>query len=144
MGFPTKVQVIRRKCSEQWYINLPSAVAQAMEFGKGEIVEWIIADKGHMILARSNAPPNPVGVKKLRLTPRILGRDHWIVCQSLLHNDLLQSLQRAHLVHPSVSWQAYCHWNHHYGRTPIPGLERTLQDVFEKQGRTTGVFRGHP
>ena len=64
MGFPTKVQVIRRKRSEQWYINLPSAVAQAMKFGKGEIVEWIIADKSHMILARSNAPPNPVGVKK--------------------------------------------------------------------------------
>ena len=64
MGFPTKVQLISRKRSEQWYINLPSAVAQAMEFSKGEIVEWIVADKGHLILARSSAPPNPVRVKK--------------------------------------------------------------------------------
>ena len=88
MGFPTKVQLIKRKRSEQWYVNLPSAVAQAMEFGKGEIVEWIIADKGHLILARSSAPPNPVRVKKLRFTARCLGRDYWIVCQSLLHNHL--------------------------------------------------------
>jgi len=37
MGFPTKVQLIQRKDSQQWYINFPSAVAQAMEFSRGEI-----------------------------------------------------------------------------------------------------------
>jgi hypothetical protein len=42
MGFPTKVQLIQRKDSQQWYINFPSAVAQAMEFQRGEIVEWIV------------------------------------------------------------------------------------------------------
>ena len=36
MGFPTKVQLIKRRASEQWYINFPSAVAQAMEFSRGE------------------------------------------------------------------------------------------------------------
>ena len=41
MGFPTKVQLISRKASEQWYINFPSAIAQAMEFSKGETVEWV-------------------------------------------------------------------------------------------------------
>jgi hypothetical protein len=45
MGFPTKIQLIKRTASEQWYINFPSAVAQAMEFQKGEVVEWIIEDK---------------------------------------------------------------------------------------------------
>ena len=40
MGFPTKVQLIKRKASEQWYINFPSAIAQAMEFSRGETVEW--------------------------------------------------------------------------------------------------------
>ena len=34
MGFATKVQLIKRKASEQWYINFPSAVAQAMEFSR--------------------------------------------------------------------------------------------------------------
>ena len=64
MGFPTKVQVIQRKESQQWYINLPSAVAQAMEFQRGEIVEWIIEDRAHMILVRP-APPSPIGKKKV-------------------------------------------------------------------------------
>lgn len=53
MGFPTKIQLIKRAKSEQWYINLPAAVAQAMEFDKGEIVEWIIEDKQKMTLKRS-------------------------------------------------------------------------------------------
>ena len=57
MGFPTKVQLIRRQQSEQWYINFPSAVAQAMEFERGEIVEWIIEDKSQLVLRRRNPPP---------------------------------------------------------------------------------------
>ena len=64
MGLPIKVQLIRRKDSEQWYINFPSAVAQAMEFSKGEIVEWIIEDKANLILHRRNTPASPVRVKK--------------------------------------------------------------------------------
>jgi hypothetical protein len=68
MGFPTKVQLIKRAASEQWYINFPSAVAQAMEFEKGETVEWIISDKAHLILARQDVPPDPVPVEKK--TPR--------------------------------------------------------------------------
>ena len=55
MGFPTKIQLIKRTKSEQWYINFPAAVAQAMEFEKGEIVEWIIEDKRKMTLKRSQA-----------------------------------------------------------------------------------------
>jgi len=62
MGFPTKVQVISRKDSDQYYINFPSAVAQAMEFSKGETVEWIVVDKGTLILSRRQVPPNPVEV----------------------------------------------------------------------------------
>ena len=57
MGFPTKVQLIKRKQSEQWYINFPSAIAQAMEFERGETVEWTIEDKGLLALKRQKAPP---------------------------------------------------------------------------------------
>ena len=64
MGFKTKVQCIKRKKSEQWYINLPSAVAQAMEFSQSEHVEWIISDKQNLILHRQEAPRDPVTVKK--------------------------------------------------------------------------------
>lgn len=66
MGFPTKVQLIQRKESEQWYINFPSAVAQAMEFERGEIVEWIIENKAQLVLRRRN-PPAAKSKKKLRV-----------------------------------------------------------------------------
>ncbi len=55
MGFPTKVQLIKRKQSEQWYINFPSALAQAMEFERGETVEWIIEDKSQLVLRRQTS-----------------------------------------------------------------------------------------
>ena len=60
MGYPTKIQLIKRAKSEQWYINFPSAIAQAMEFEKGEVVEWVIKDKGVMVLKRTSS-----GKKKL-------------------------------------------------------------------------------
>ena len=63
MGYPTKVQLIQRKASEQWYINFPSAVAQAMEFARGETVEWIIEDKANLLLHRPEAPASPLKKK---------------------------------------------------------------------------------
>jgi len=53
MGYPTKVQLIRRKDSQQWYINFPAPIAQAMEFSKGETVEWIIQGRDCLILRRA-------------------------------------------------------------------------------------------
>ena len=58
MGFPTKVQLIQRQASEQWYINFPSAFAQAMEFSRGEIVEWFVEDKSLLALRRASTPPS--------------------------------------------------------------------------------------
>ncbi len=54
MGFKTKVQLINRKESQQWYINFPSACAQMMDFGKGEVVEWSITESGDLLLKRFN------------------------------------------------------------------------------------------
>ncbi|MCL1908367.1 MAG: hypothetical protein FWG12_03245 [Holophagaceae bacterium] len=58
MGCPTKVQVIKRERNEQWYVNLPFAIAQAMDFEKGEEVVWHIEDKGLLALKRQNVPPS--------------------------------------------------------------------------------------
>lgn len=55
MGFPTKIQLIKRAKSEQWYINFPSAIAQAMEFERGETVEWLIENKQKMVLKRDES-----------------------------------------------------------------------------------------
>lgn len=70
MGYPTKVQLIRRKkTADQYYINFPTAIAKAMEFVKGEIVEWVIEDKGNLILHRTNVPPSPITLKKNSTRP---------------------------------------------------------------------------
>lgn len=52
MGYPTKVQLIQRKDSEQWYINFPAPIARAMEFEKGEVVEWVIDGRDQLTLHR--------------------------------------------------------------------------------------------
>ena len=46
--------------------QFPTAIAEAMEFEKGETVEWIIQDKGNLILHRTSVPPSPVTVKKTK------------------------------------------------------------------------------
>jgi hypothetical protein len=68
MGFPTKIQLIKRAKSEQWYINFPSAIAQAMEFERGEVVEWLIEDKLKMTLKRNESVLNS-GKKKPQTDP---------------------------------------------------------------------------
>jgi hypothetical protein len=76
-GFKTRVQIIKRKQSEQWYINFPSALAQAMEFSQSENVEWLVSDKRYLILHRPDAPDDPIHIKKKLLTPRInLNQSH--------------------------------------------------------------------
>jgi hypothetical protein len=53
MGYPTKVQLIKRKDSEQWYVNFPAVLALAMEFEKGETVEWIVKDRFTLTMMRT-------------------------------------------------------------------------------------------
>ncbi len=53
MGYPTRVQLIKRKSSHQWYVNFPAAIAEAMEFEKSELVEWVIESKRKLSLRRS-------------------------------------------------------------------------------------------
>jgi hypothetical protein len=68
------VQLIsRKKGADQYYINFPTAVAESLEFVKGETIEWIIEDKANIIAHRPNVPPSPVEVKK-KTSPLV---DHW-------------------------------------------------------------------
>jgi hypothetical protein len=63
MGYPTKIQLIKRKNSEQWYVNFPAAIAKAMEFNPSETVEWIIEDKSQLVLRRVVTPPSALKKK---------------------------------------------------------------------------------
>jgi post-segregation antitoxin (ccd killing protein) len=56
MGYKTKVQLIKRAKSEQWYISLPTQLAAAMEFKQSETVEWFVEDKATLALKRHDAP----------------------------------------------------------------------------------------
>ena len=67
MGSPTKVQLIDRKNSQQWYVNFPAPIAQAMQFERGETVEWFIEDKQFLVLKRQHVPASPVVIKKNEL-----------------------------------------------------------------------------
>ena len=52
MGYPAKIQQITRKDFNQLYINFPRPIAMAMNFAKGDIIEWEIVDKDTLILKR--------------------------------------------------------------------------------------------
>ena len=52
MGYKTKIQLIKRKNSKQWYVNFPYQIAEAMEFKKGELFEWILMNKNTLKLKR--------------------------------------------------------------------------------------------
>ena len=67
MGYPTKVQLIRRKkTSNQYYINFPTAIAEAAGLSKGEVVHWEIHDRCTMVLSRPDASPSPLEKKTAR------------------------------------------------------------------------------
>lgn len=59
MPYPTTVQLIQRRRSQQWYVNFPAAVANALDFSKGETVEWTVLDRRRLLLSRRRVPPAP-------------------------------------------------------------------------------------
>ncbi len=64
MGYPTKVQLISRtKGTDQWYINFPTPIAEAMDFKKGEVINWHVKDRSTLVLHRPDVPTLPVKVR---------------------------------------------------------------------------------
>jgi bifunctional DNA-binding transcriptional regulator/antitoxin component of YhaV-PrlF toxin-antitoxin module len=52
VGYKTKIQMVNRKYSKQYYVSIPSAMAKALEIRKGEEVEWKINRRGELVLKR--------------------------------------------------------------------------------------------
>ena len=63
MGYPTKIQLISRKKGNQWYVNFPNALAEAMNFTKGEVVEWNVESLKILKMTRLKSPKQLTGVK---------------------------------------------------------------------------------
>jgi hypothetical protein len=64
MGYRTKVQSIKRKNSEQFYIGFPMQAARMLDLSAGEQVEWTIEDRETLVLQRKDVPPSPRKKKK--------------------------------------------------------------------------------
>lgn len=58
MGYPTKIQLISRQKGKQWYVNFPNALAEAMNFKKGETVEWEIESLKSLRMTRIEIKKN--------------------------------------------------------------------------------------
>jgi len=52
MGYKTKIQLIKRKDSQQWLFNIPVAIGEALELKKGETLDLSIKDSNYLIVRR--------------------------------------------------------------------------------------------
>jgi len=53
MGYQVKLQKVERPTNRSYYINLPTAVAEAIDATKGETFEWSLEDKNTLVLSRT-------------------------------------------------------------------------------------------
>jgi len=67
MGYGCKVQRIKRETQNTYYVNLPAAIAEALEIEKGELLEWFIEDRNTLVLRRKN-PLSPRVFKNITLS----------------------------------------------------------------------------
>lgn len=71
MGYPTKIQQISRQKGNQWYVNFPNALAEAMNFTKGETVEWEVDSLTALHMIRTETPRSTsVGKRKTTKTAK--------------------------------------------------------------------------
>ena len=52
MAYDIKIQKVDRKTTRSFYVNLPTAIAEAALVEKSEIWEWTIEDKTTFVLKR--------------------------------------------------------------------------------------------
>lgn len=64
MGYPTKIQLISREKGNQWYVNFPNALAEAMNFSKGETIEWEVESIKSLRMTRKIVPKKIAVLRK--------------------------------------------------------------------------------
>jgi bifunctional DNA-binding transcriptional regulator/antitoxin component of YhaV-PrlF toxin-antitoxin module len=52
MGYPVKIQKVQRPTNRSYYLNVPVALAEALEIRKGERFEWQVEDLNTLVLRR--------------------------------------------------------------------------------------------
>jgi bifunctional DNA-binding transcriptional regulator/antitoxin component of YhaV-PrlF toxin-antitoxin module len=66
MGYPSRIQRIKRKRSEQYYVNVPSALAHALEMTPGEVIEWTVEEKSRLVICREKTQILKAGQRAMR------------------------------------------------------------------------------
>jgi hypothetical protein len=65
MGYSTKIQIIERSNNtRQYYFICPAPLAQAMEFLKGEEIDWAIEDRDTIVIRRVQKTESKLRSKK--------------------------------------------------------------------------------
>ena len=66
--YPVRIQAVRsRGAAERPYVNIPIPLARALDIQKGEVVEWKIVNRTHLLLVRQPQPsPMPPPTKTKR------------------------------------------------------------------------------
>jgi len=57
MGYLSKLQLIQRRDSRQFYLICPAPLAEALELQKGEQIEWLVEDRNMLVLRRVKPAP---------------------------------------------------------------------------------------
>lgn len=52
MGYEVKIQKVERPTNRSFYVNLPTAVADALNIEKAEVFEWVIENKNTLVFSR--------------------------------------------------------------------------------------------
>jgi len=52
VGYNVKIQKVERPTNKSFYVNFPSAIADAVQIQKGEEMEWLVEDKNTFVLRR--------------------------------------------------------------------------------------------
>jgi antitoxin component of MazEF toxin-antitoxin module len=56
MGYQSKIQLAGKSNNPQWHINIPNALAKAINLQKGEEIEWEVESRTLLVLVRKSAP----------------------------------------------------------------------------------------
>ena len=70
MGYKVKIQKIERATNKTYYVNFPTAFADAVNLEKGEEMEWFIEGRNCFVLKRVNAVGSFLESRKGKAQPK--------------------------------------------------------------------------
>ena len=70
MGYKVKIQKIERATNKTYYVNFPTAFADAVNLEKGEEMEWFIEGRNCFVLKRVSAVGSFLESRKGKAQPK--------------------------------------------------------------------------